>query len=50
MEKGMEKGMKKGMEKRNKEIAEQLLGRNFSIEEISEITGISVDKLEKMNG
>ncbi len=38
------------MEKGKLEIAEQLLGRNFSIEEIAEITGISIEKLEKMKG
>jgi len=42
--------MKKGMEKGKLEIAEQLLKRNFPIEEISEITGISVDKLDKLKG
>ncbi len=45
IEKGLEKGIEQGINTRNKEIAKEMQKRNFSIEEISQITGISLKDL-----
>ena len=39
---------KRMMSKRNKEIADKLLRKNYPVEEISEITGLSVEDLKKI--
>ena len=51
-EKGISKGIKKGMNegklKQKKEIAERMLKKNISLDDIVEITGLSKDEIEKL--
>ncbi|HMB19981.1 MAG TPA: hypothetical protein VKQ10_02850, partial [Spirochaetota bacterium] len=56
LEKGMQKGIQKGMQKGKREgmrekalqMAKTLLNKNMSIQEISEITGLSVEEIKKL--
>ena len=50
-EEGEKIGIKKGTEEKSKEIAKNLLNRKFSKEEVSDITGLSIDEINsiKMN-
>ncbi|MEQ8168230.1 MAG: hypothetical protein ABRQ38_04990 [Candidatus Eremiobacterota bacterium] len=49
MEKGMEKGRQEGIERNRLEITKKLLKKNFSLEEISEITELSVEKIKELS-
>ena len=53
IEKGIEKGMKKVIEKgmisKSIDIASKLIYKNISFKEISEITGLSIDKIEGLS-
>ena len=51
IKKGEEIGIKKGTEEKSKEIAKKLINKNFSKEEVSDITGLSIDEINniKMN-
>jgi len=40
--------MEKGMEKGKLEIVTRFLKKGFSVEEVSEITGLSIEKLKKL--
>lgn len=46
---GIEKGIEQGIEKGKIAIAKKLLSRNMSIEEISEITELSTEEINKIN-
>ena len=49
VEQWQEKGLKKGSEKASQRFAKRLLARgNMSIEEISELTELSVDTLRRL--
>ena len=48
IEKGMERGIKKGIEKGKIDTAKVMLARNMPLNEIAEITGLSVDTIEKL--
>jgi DNA repair protein RadC len=45
---GRKEGKKIGMEKRNKEIAKKSLKEGLSVELVSNITGLSVEEIEKL--
>ncbi len=47
-EKGIAKGMEKGREKVKIEIALNMLNSNMSIENISNLTGLTLDTVEKL--
>ncbi|MDR2138066.1 MAG: hypothetical protein LBP50_00715 [Tannerella sp.] len=47
-QKGMEKGRKIGMEKASLEIAKQCLQKGLSIELISSITGLSIERIKSI--
>ena len=46
---GIEKGIEQGIEKGKIAIAKKLLSRNMSIKEISEITELSTEEINKIN-
>jgi len=46
--KGKEKGLKEGSESTKKNIATTLLKKGMSSEEIEEITGITIQEIEKI--
>ena len=48
LKEGMEKGREEGMEKRNIEIAEQMKKGGFSDEQISSMTGLSLEEVENL--
>ncbi|GHS95687.1 hypothetical protein AGMMS50276_12230 [Synergistales bacterium] len=48
MEKGREEGMEKGREDTLKSLVRSMLARSMSVESISDILGISVDKIEAL--
>jgi predicted transposase/invertase (TIGR01784 family) len=52
MKKGIEKGMKKGIEKGTHdnaiEMARKMLDRKFSLDEISDITGLSQEEIQRI--
>jgi len=48
LKEGMEKGVREGIQKRNIEIAKQMKREQFSIEQISKITGLSTDEIEQL--
>ncbi len=48
MEKGMEKGIEKGIEKGREETAEAAFRRGVDIDFVADITGLSMDKLKKI--
>ena len=43
-----ERGEKKGIEKGKRELAKRMLLANFDINQISDITGLSVEELGKL--
>lgn len=45
---GMEKGMEKGMENKAIEIAKKLLQTNLSLEQISIVTGLTINEIENL--
>ncbi len=49
MEKGMEKGIEQGMEKAKKENVKAMIEKGLSLDLISEITGMSIEKLKADN-
>ena len=46
--KGYEEGIAKGEKKASKKVALKLLAHNFPIEEIADITGLSIDEIKKL--
>lgn len=48
VQEGVEKGVEKGREERNIEIATQLINKGFSVKEVSEITGLPEEEIEKL--
>ena len=48
LEQGLEQGQKLGEINKEKEIAKKLKQKNITLEEISEITGLSIDEIEKL--
>lgn len=49
IKKGIKKGEKRGIVKARHEIAENLLKEGLSLELISQVTGVSVGRLELLN-
>ena len=49
IEKGMEKGIATGERKRALMIARQLLKKNFSMQEIAQVTGLDITELETLD-
>ena len=45
---GMNKGKEEGIKTSKQEIARNLLSKNYSTNEISEITGLSVEEIENL--
>lgn len=45
---GVNDGIKKGKKENNLEIAKKLLSKNFTIEEISDITELSIPEIENL--
>ena len=45
---GKEEGIEIGKEKANLSIAKKMLEKNMSIDEISELTGLSIEEIEKL--
>ena len=48
IQKGMQKGKREGMREKALQMAKTLLNKNMSIQEISEITGLSVEEIKKL--
>lgn len=48
IEEGKKEGKKEGMEKGKLEIAQKLIERGLSLEDISEITGLKLEELKKL--
>ena len=48
-EDGKAAGFKDGTNKRNIEIAKNMLKKNMSLEDISEITGLSIENIQNIN-
>ena len=48
-EDGEKSGIIKGTNKRNIEIAKNMLKKNMSLEDISEITGLSIENIQNIN-
>jgi predicted transposase/invertase (TIGR01784 family) len=48
MEKGIEKGIEKGEKKKSKKIALKLLARNFPLDEIADLTGLSIEEIKEL--
>ena len=48
-EEGEQKGLKQGMSKASLEVAKNLLKKGLSFDLISEVTGMSIEKLEALN-
>ena len=48
LEQGLEQGKKLGEINKEKEIAKKLKQKNTSLKDISEITGLSIDEIEKL--
>ena len=46
--KGYEEGIAKGEKKASKKVALKLLAHNFPIDEIADITGLSIDEIKKL--
>ena len=46
---GKQKGLKQGMSKASLEVAKNLLKKGLSFDLISEVTGMSIEKLESLN-
>jgi predicted transposase/invertase (TIGR01784 family) len=48
LEEGMEKGMEKGMERKSVEIANNLIKLNMPLNQISQVTGLSIEEIQKL--
>ncbi len=48
-EEGEQKGLKQGISKASLEVAKNLLKKGLSFDLISEVTGMSIEKLEALN-
>ena len=48
MEKGIEKGRKEGKEEGRKEFALKLLAHNYPLDEIADLTDLSIDEIKKL--
>ena len=48
LDNGKEEGEKLGREKTMKEVAKKLLKQNMKIENIAEITGLTIEEIEKL--
>ena len=48
-EEGEQKGLKQGMSRASLEVAKNLLKKGLSFDLISEVTGMSIEKLEVLN-
>ena len=48
MEKGIEKGIIKGEKKKSREFALKLLARNTPLDDIADLTGLSIDEIKKL--
>ena len=48
IEKGKEEGRKEGIEKSRKELAMKLLARNTPLDEIADLTDLSIDEIKKL--
>ena len=46
--KGYEEGIAKGEKKASKKVALKLLAHNFPIDEIADITGLSIEEIKKL--
>ena len=46
--KGIEQGIKKGISKGKEEIVKKLIEKKMSIEDIAEITGLSIERIEQL--
>ena len=47
-ERGIEKGIEKGEKKKSKKIALKLLARNYPLDDIADLTGLSIDEIKKL--
>ena len=45
---GIEEGIEKGIEKSRKELAMKLLARNTPLDDIADLTGLSIEEIKKM--
>ena len=48
IEKGIEKGRKEGKEEGRKEFALKLLAHNFPLDEIADLTDLSIEEIKKL--
>ena len=48
-EKGLKKGKKEGEKNKSLEIAKNMLKKSYKIEDIAELSGLSIDEIEKIN-
>ena len=48
MEKGIEKGIIKGEKKKSREFALKLLARNTPLDDIADLTGLSIEEIKKL--
>ena len=48
MEKGIEKGIIKGEKKKSREFALKLLARNTPLDDIADLTDLSIDEIKKL--
>lgn len=48
MEKGIEKGIVKGEKKKSKEFALKLLARNTPLDDIADLTDLSIEEIKKL--
>ena len=49
IERGMQKGIEKGIEKTKTVMVKNMISKNLSLELISEISGLSIDEINKLN-
>ena len=49
LEKGLKKGKKEGEKNKSLEIAKNMLKKSYKIEDIAELSGLSIDEIEKIN-
>ena len=47
-EEGINFGIEKGINSRNTEIAQNMIKKNIDIEVISDVTGLEIDKINKL--
>ena len=46
---GIEQGEKNGIQKRNIEITKSMLAKNYNLNDISEITGLTIEEIKKFS-